>query len=94
MAVPIGKSESSDGKIADYTVAMYLRHDGEQYAPGETVSLTEGQAKRLVHLGAVKPLDAEAGGGTAGQGNKAGGSTASQGDKAGGAPEGAEKAAK
>ncbi|QUO43450.1 hypothetical protein KDJ56_11115 [Brevibacillus composti] len=45
---------------ADYTVLRRLRHNGDKFAPGSTVELTESEAKRLIALGVVKEAEKSA----------------------------------
>ncbi len=43
-----------------YTALTAIKHDGENYAKGDTIELTQDQAKPLLERGAVKPFLAPA----------------------------------
>ena len=45
--------------MAKYDVLLNLKHKGEQYVKGETVTLNQNAAKRFEDLGYIKPAKEE-----------------------------------
>jgi len=42
--------------VAEYEALSPINHDGDDYAIGEIIELTDAQAKQLLEVNAIKPL--------------------------------------
>lgn len=60
MATSKKAAARADQPTATYTVQSPLDHDNDRYAAGDTVDLTEEQAKPLLELRVIKPGPAAA----------------------------------
>ena len=52
------EAAKAEGKGDQYLVLSNLHHDGEPYAPGDTIALDPISAKPLLDAGVVKPESA------------------------------------
>lgn len=48
------------GQAQKYEVVRRIRHDGDDYAPGETVEMPPEQAEALLEIGAIRTFPAQA----------------------------------
>lgn len=49
----MAKSPKKSGEVRDYPVLGAIRNDGEWFAPGDTISMTEDEAAPLIDGGSL-----------------------------------------